>query len=367
MQFHALPTPSRTRKFLTTSSLAGLAISMSMSMSGCGGGEAESNGPITTMEQEIQTAPPSATQPTRILPKPVLSFTDTGLSVTDGVTRVGAWQVSSLEGWEYSFDMGNNWVRGQGDYFDVVGDGAKTIWVRARDDMGNTSEIVMISCVLDTTPPTAIRTDVQLQSQTRLVNVAGVEFEGRWEYSVDDQRSWFPGSGDRLAVMGNALPAIWLRQVDLAGNPSASNRVDLFDPESPTWHEASSHPDQPSFLPLNGARTVILHGSVLQGDADYIRWDTPAGQRLQSIRLIRYASADPIAFFALQRSPVFDAGFDVSRMLTYGHIGPQDLARNVLQAIAPIQLGPGAVTLWFQQTGPQVTDYAIELTFEPAE
>jgi hypothetical protein len=120
-------------------------------------------------------------------------------------------------------------------------------------------------------------------------------------------------------------------------------------------------------LSLQQARTVVLHGAVVRGDADYIRWDIPVGQRLKTMRLIHYASPDPIAFFALQRAPVFDAGMDVNRMLVYGHMGPQDLKRNVLQDIASTQLSAGPMTLWFQQTGPQVTEYAIELVFQPVE
>ncbi|MFY7906412.1 MAG: hypothetical protein ACOVO0_09760, partial [Burkholderiaceae bacterium] len=243
----------------------------------------------------------------------MLSFTDTGLSVTDGITQIGAWQVSSLEAWEYSFDMGVTWTRGHGDSFDVQGDGAKTIWVRARDDIGNTSEIVMVTCVLDTMPPPAVQAQLVSQDLTRLVRVNGLEQQGRWEYSVDDQRSWLPGAGDRLAVLGNALPLLWLRQVDMAGNLSPLERINLLEPGSSTWHEASGNALQPSTVSLQQALTVVLHGSVVRGDADYIRWDVPAGHRLQALRLVRYVSADPIAFYALQRAPVFDAGVDVSR------------------------------------------------------
>ena len=317
------------------------------------------------MGQDLFAAPPAPVQSARVLDKPVLSFTDTGLSVSDGITHIGAWQVSSLEGWEYSFDMGNTWTRGQGDYFDVLGDGAKTIWVRARDDMGNTSEIVMVSCVLDTMPPAPVQAQVATQDLTRLVRVTGIENQARWEYSVDDQRSWLPGSGDRLAFLGNALPVLWLRQVDLAGNKSPLERVNLLEPG--VWHEASGNPMQPSLLTLQEARTVVLHGSVVRGDPDYIHWDIPAGQRLQSMRLIHYVSSDPIAFFALQRAAVFDAGFDVSRMLAYGHMGPSDLKRNVLQDAPSGQLLAGPMTLWFQQTGPVATEYAIELVFAPVE
>lgn len=331
----------------------------------CGGGG--SGASLVDVVPNMPLASPAPAPTSKVLAKPVLSFTDTGLSVTDGVTQIGAWQVSSLESWEYSLDMGKTWIRGQGDSFLVEGDGAKTIWVRARDDMGNTSEIVVVSCVLDTMPPPPVQAEVLFQNVTRLVKVNGVEAQGKWEYSLDDQRSWSQGTGDLLAVMGNALPMLWLRQVDLAGNRSPLERVNLQELGSATWHEASGNPLQPSPVFVQQARTVIMHGSVVRGDADYIRWDIPVGQRLEAMRLVHYVSSDPIAFFALQTAPVFDAGVDVSRMLIYGHMGPQDLRRNVVRDVPPAQLRAGPMTLWFQQTGPSATEYAIELLFAPEE
>ena len=341
-------------------------------LAACGGGDggggdsspADSNAGVT---QDLVVMPPPLANVPKVLPKPVLSFTDTGVNVSDGITRIGAWRVNSTENWEYSFDMGKTWTRGQGGFFDVQGDGAKTIWVRARDDLGNTSEIVMVSCVLDTMPPAAVQAAVASQDQTRLVRVSGVEDQGQWEYSLDDTRTWLTGTGDSMALKGNALTVLWLRQVDLAGTRSPLERVNLLEPNSQTWHEASGMALQPSVLSLQQARTVVIHGSVVRGDADYIRFDTPVGQRLQSTRLVHYVSPDPIAFYALQRAAVFDAGFDVNRMLVYGHMGPQDLNRNVLQDVATNQLSAGPMTLWFQQTGPQATEYAIVLVFETVQ
>jgi hypothetical protein len=347
-----------------------LVAALALCLAACGGGggggvDASQSASNTGSGQDLVGMPPAPERVVRFLAKPVLSFTDTGLSVTDGTTRIGAWSVNSPENWEFSFDKGITWIRGQGDSFNVQGDGAKTIWVRAFDNMGNTSEIEMVSCVLDTMAPAAVQAAVASQDQTRLVRVSGVEDQGQWEYSLDDTRTWLTGTGDSLALMGNALTVLWLRQVDLAGNRSPLERVNLFEPESATWHEASGIALQPSVLSLQQARTVVIHGSVVRGDADYIRWEIPVGQRLQSMRLVHYVSPDPIAFYALQRAAVFDAGFDVSRMLVYGHIGPQDLKLNVLQDVELNQLSAGPMTLWFQQTGSQATEYAIELVFQP--
>jgi hypothetical protein len=345
-----------------------LTATLAMCLAACGGGgdsgtQSSNNG----ASQDIAGMSPTAGNVTKFIPKPVLTFSDTGLSVTDGVTRIGAWRVNGPEIWEFSFDLGKTWARGQGDTFNVQGDGAKTIWVRARDDMGNTSEIVMVNCVLDTMPPSAVQTAAMSQDMTRLIKISGVEDQGQWEYSLDDARTWLPGTGDRLAIMGNALTVLWLRQVDLAGNRSPLERISLLDPTGTTWHEASSNALQPSVLSLQQARTVVLHGYVARGDADYVRWDIPFGQSLKTVRLVHYVSSDPIAFYALQRAPVFDAGFDVSRMLVYGHMGPEDLKRNVLEKLAPTQLTSGPMTLWFQQTGLQPTEYAIELVFQQLE
>jgi hypothetical protein len=165
--------------------------------------------------------------------------------------------------------------------------------------------------------------------------------------------------------LGNSLSRIWLRQVDLAGNASGAQEFNLQN-QSLMAHEASGNPLQPSIL-TPGLQTYLIHGVVVRGDADYVRWDIPKGQKVQSVKLVRYVSEDAIAFYALQRSTVFDAGVDVSRMLVYGHMGPSDLGRNVLANVPKSQLGEGAMTLWFQQTGPLPTQYAIEVVLAPAD
>jgi hypothetical protein len=54
-------------------------------------------------------------------------------------------------------------------------------------------------------------------------------------------------------------------------------------------------------------------------------------------------------------------------MLVYGHMGPSDLARNVLANVPKSQLGEGPMTLWFQQTGSLPTRYAMEVILSPAD
>ena len=301
-----------------------------------------------------------------ILKAPVLSFNDTGLNVTDGVTSNGRWGVESQGvDWEFSLNQGASWTRGSGGSFEVKGDGAKMIWVRARDNAGNTSEIVRVNCVLDTTPPAAVAISGQSEGVTNTFKLSGIEPGARWEYSLDEQSSWSAGKGSALGALGNHLSRVWLRQVDMAGNVSTAQGFDLQNP-SVLSHEASGDPLQPSVL-APGLQTYLIHGVVVRGDADYISWDIPTGQQLMSVRLVQYVSEDAIAFYALQPSKVFDAGNNVSRMLVYGHMGPGDLSRNVLADVPKSKLGGGPMTLWFQQTGSFPTRYVIEVILSPAE
>ena len=327
-----------------------------------GGGGGPSGGSDATTDPNAQT--PAAAGSVK-LKAPVLSFNDTGLNVTDGVTSNGRWGVESQGiDWEFSLDQGASWTRGSGAFFEVAGDGAKMIWVRARDDAGNTSEIVRVNCVLDTTPPAAVAISGQSEGVTNTFKLSGIEPGARWEYSLDEQISWSAGLGSALGALGNHLSRVWLRQVDMAGNVSTAQGFDLQNP-GVLSHEASGVPLMPSTLAPN-LQTYLIHGVVVSGDADYISWDIPKGQQLMSVRLVQYVSEDAVAFYALQPSKVFDAGVNVSRMLVYGHMGPSDLARNVLADVPKSKLGEGPMTLWFQQTGSLPTRYAIEVILSPA-
>jgi hypothetical protein len=314
--------------------------------------------------------PLASSQPTQkvgavILPAPVLSFNDTGLSVSDGITRNGLWDVDSADiGWEFSLDQGATWTRGQGNTFEVKEDGAKMIWVRARDEAGNTSEIVSVGCVLDTQAPLALTVTPQREGVTNLLQLSGLEPGARWEYSLNGQPQWHAGSGPALGVLGHGISQIRLRQVDVAGNTSDATFIDL-QSASLLAHDASGTPLQPSIL-ASGLQTYLIHGVVTRSEADHVRWDVPKGQRLMSIKLLRYASEDSMATYALQSNSVFDAGNDTTRMLTFGPMGTNDLNRNVLASMGRQWHGEGPMTLKVQQTGPLPTPYAIELKLGPA-
>jgi hypothetical protein len=330
------------------------------------GGDADAGSrPTPGVAPAAPSAPPRPAVP---IPAPTLSFSDTGVSVSDGLTFNGKWSVAALLdglGWEYSLDMGRTWIRGEGDGFEVTGDGPRTIWVRAVDQQGNTSEIVMASCTLDTRAPMAPQVGALAGTALPAIRIDGLEPMAGWEYSVDEQRTWIPGRGSALAFAGNAIRRVWTRQVDAAGNASSAVVTVLDDPASAGLIEASGAPLQPTALPL-WAGTLLLHGEVWRPDTDFVRFDVPAGQRLRALRLVHYASPDEIAFYALQRGSVFDAGTDVRRMIAWKHLGPGDRLANLLEAVDPGVLGPGAFVLWINQTGDVRTEYAIEVELEPA-
>ena len=328
-------------------------------LSACGGSGSDPGGSPSTLPG------PAPVTVAVVLSPPVLSFKDTGLNVTDGITRNGIWDVESDMAWEFSLDQGALWTRGAGSTVEVKGDGAKMIWVRARDDAGNTSNIVQVNCVLDTMAPAAVVIAGQSQGVTNTLELSGIEPGARWEYSLDEKRSWAAGKGNALGILGNHLSWVWLRQVDMAGNASVAQSFELQN-QSRLAHEASGDPLQPSILAPD-LQTYLIHGVVVRGDADYVRWDIPLGQQLMSVKLVQYVSEDAVGFYALQPNKLFDAGYDVSRMLVYGHMGPSDVARNVLASVPKSQLGEGAMTLWFQQTGPLPTQYAIEVVLAPAD
>jgi hypothetical protein len=319
----------------------------------CGGGDG-GTGTATVV------SPPASRSPT--LAPPSLRFTDTGLSVSDGITRTGLWSVGTTDGlgWEFSLDFGQTWSRGEGGGFEVKGDGQKTIWVRSRDDQGNLSEVVVVQCTLDTMPPAALSTMPVEQTDLTRLQLQGLEMQSAWEYSVNEGQSWIRGSGQTVSVMGNAFSRLRLRQIDLAGNPSEPLELRLDTGKG--WVEASTNALVPNVLgPLD--HTLLIHGDIVRDDADFVRFDVPAGFRLRSVVLTHYASSDAIAFYAIQRKEVFDAGTDVSKMMSYGHFGPGDLGRNLIESVPAALIGAGPLTVWVNQTGSISTRYMLQVDF----
>lgn len=298
------------------------------------------------------------------LKAPVLSFNDTGLNVSDGVTRNGLWEVESADiAWEFSLDLGVTWTKGIGTFFEVKDDGAKVIWVRARDDEGNTSEIVRVNCFLDTHAPELISISHQLNGVTNTLKFSNLEPGGRWEYALGPHGEWTPGKGAGIAIFGNDLDRIWLRQVDLAGNVSAPQSFELKDFQTPQF-EASDNALLPTVL-AQGLQTFLVHGVVSQGDSDFVRWDIPKGQQLLSVKWAHLPTQYSSAFYALQADKVFDTGSNLSRTLLAGSLHSSNLKRNLVSHLPPSKLGEGPMTLMVQQNDPKATNYLLEIILSP--
>jgi hypothetical protein len=242
------------------------------------------------------------------------------------------------------------------------------IWVRTRDSQGNTSEIVKVSCTLDTMAPAPIQAVSGQALGFRRLEFKGLENQANWEYRFDVNDPWVTGLGDQLWLIGNGPSTLYMRQIDAAANASEATTLDLTQAGGADWVEFSSNPLMPTQLTQvpSTKEGLILHGSVQQGDADFVRIDIPSKHLLASIRLVHYRSEDKIAFFALQRGLVFDAGVDTTKMLAFGHFGPEKFGQNLIEGLTANQRSSGSLVLWMQQTGSQKTDYAFEVRFEPA-
>lgn len=349
---------------IRASGISALALSASLWLAGCGGGSDDVS--MSSSSGGTTQTPGQSGTGSVILKPPVLSFTDTGVSVSDGVTKTGLWSVTSSDsvGWEFSLDMGVTWTTGDGNSFEVMGDGKKTIWVRARDGMGNTSEIVVANCTLDTMAPVSLAAVSAGRESASQLTLQGLESGALWELSLDGGLSWFRGSGEALSVTGNDTATVQVRQVDLAGNLSAPIGIDVRSQAS-GWVELSTNAAQPTKAgSLN--HTLLVHGEIVAGDADYVTMDIPAGFRIGSVQFILYDSTDMVSFYAMQRKAVFDAGTDISRMLAHGHFGPGDLKRNLLASLPPSELAAGPLTIWINQTGSVKTRYALLISIERA-
>jgi hypothetical protein len=300
------------------------------------------------------------------LSAPVLSFNDTGLSVSDGVTRNGLWDVESAGlGWEFSLDQGASWSRGVGQSFEVKDDGPQMIWVRARDYAGNTSKIVRVPCVLDTMAPAVLTVSAQPEGNTHILKLSGLEPGAHWEYSLDQQATWRAGQGAALALLGNMLTDVRLRQVDLAGNASEGTSFDAAI-QSRLAHEASDNPALPSVLTA-GAHTHVIHGWVARDDTDHVTWQIPPGHRLISIQQLELTPKQAKAILTLQTGRAFGVGAPAARTR------PQDLLGREEGAPPAVPLAtspPGderAMRLRIEHPRGQALGYAIEVVLAPVD
>jgi plastocyanin len=121
------------------------------------------------------------------------------------------------------------------------------------------------------------------------------------------------------------------------------------------------------FGPNIHIHNTVVNSNSISGDKDYVTF-TVGTNDITALYLTKYVGVDLKAFFAIQEGDAWTAGQDVNQMLTYGHLGPWDPSLAVgSNILAGNPLHPGAVTLaanttytiWIQQTGSNITEYAI--------
>ena len=121
------------------------------------------------------------------------------------------------------------------------------------------------------------------------------------------------------------------------------------------------------FGPNIHIHNTVVNSNSISGDKDYVTF-TVGTNSISALYLTKYVGVDLKAFFAIQQGTAWTAGQDVNQMLTYGHLGPWDPSLAVgSNILAGNPLHPGAVTLaanttytvWIQQTGSNITEYAL--------
>lgn len=124
-----------------------------------------------------------------------------------------------------------------------------------------------------------------------------------------------------------------------------------------------------------GGNQVI--GETIRDDLDYVTFQVPPGAHLTALVLDHYASEDFTAFIGLQAGSVFtepNVGANPANLLGYSHFGDgvgnvgTDILDDIGQGAGSQGFTPplpaGDYTLWIQQTGMSLTDYAFDLRIE---
>jgi plastocyanin len=105
---------------------------------------------------------------------------------------------------------------------------------------------------------------------------------------------------------------------------------------------------------------------LISGDKDYVTFTTGTTP-ITAFYLTKYVGLDLIAFFAIQQGTAWTAGQDVNQMLHYGHlgaggqipVGSNILAANPLHPVTVTLAANTTYTMWIQQTGSRLTEYAL--------
>jgi hypothetical protein len=121
------------------------------------------------------------------------------------------------------------------------------------------------------------------------------------------------------------------------------------------------------FGPNIHIHNTVVNSNSISGDKDYVTF-TVGTNDITALYLTKYVGVDLKAFFAIQEGDTWTAEQDVNQMLTYGHLGPWDpslavgsniLAGNPLKPQAVTLAANTTYTVWIQQTGSNLTEYAL--------
>ena len=171
---------------------------------------------------------------------------DTGSNTSDGLTNNVTINVSGLETgatWQYQVDS-SAWVDGTGSSF-IANSAAHSYLVRQTDVAGNTStQSNAVTYTLDTsapaTPGLTLASDTGSSASDGLtsnatINVSALETGATWQYQEDGSGSWITGSGASFTA-SNSTHTYWVRQIDAAGNTSATSTAVTYtlDNSTPT-------------------------------------------------------------------------------------------------------------------------------------
>jgi hypothetical protein len=126
----------------------------------------------------------------------------------------------------------------------------------------------------------------------------------------------------------------------------------------------------PTVINLDPGSNTITATSVA-GDREYYTVTIPPGAELGAIVLSAYASLDDVSFIAVQNGTTFTeppTGTDVTQLLGWVHFGPPEVGTDILDNMGSGSgaigfsppLPPGDYVFWSQQTGSDLTTYAVD-------
>ena len=153
---------------------------------------------------------------TGTLNAPLVAGNYVRVSLDDGVT----WRTATAAVGSSTFSLGG-----------VTLTGADIMIVRVEDVAGSFSTALNRAYILDTssaTPGKALAFDSGASSIDKITNsgvvtIAGVAEDSTWQYSTNGGTTWINGSGTSLTLNTDGLKNVIVRQIDIAGNISASS------------------------------------------------------------------------------------------------------------------------------------------------